>query len=76
MRNAFAAFLAALSLGVKPNSITNSLLNFKGVAKRMDFLGEKNTGSVYDDFAHHPTAIKFSLEALKKAVDEDNKKYS
>ena len=67
LRNAFAAFLTALSLGVTPNSITNSLLNFKGVAKRMDLLGEKNTVSVYDDFAHHPTAIKLSLEALKKA---------
>ena len=33
----------------------------------MDLLGEKNTVSVYDDFAHHPTAIKLSLEALKKA---------
>ena len=67
MRNAFAAFLTALSLGVADKSITNSLLNFEGVEKRMDFLGEKNTVSLYDDFAHHPTAIKFSLEALKNA---------
>ena len=67
LRNAFAAFLTALSLGVADKSITNSLLNFEGVEKRMDFLGEKNTVSLYDDFAHHPTAIKFSLEALKKA---------
>ena len=31
----------------------------------MDFLGEKNSVYVYDDFAHHPTAIKFSLKALR-----------
>ena len=65
IRNAFAAYVTAASLGVKKEFIDQSLSKFSGIERRMDFLGEKNSVYVYDDFAHHPTAIKFSLKALR-----------
>lgn len=65
IRNAFAAYVTAASLGVKKEFINQSLSKFSGIERRMDFLGEKNSVYVYDDFAHHPTAIKFSLKALR-----------
>ena len=65
IRNAFAAYVTAASLGVKKELIDQSLSKFSGIERRMDFLGEKNSVCVYDDFAHHPTAIKFSLRALR-----------
>lgn len=46
--------------------VEESLSKFKGVGRRLELLGEKNGVLVYDDYAHHPTAIKATLAALKQ----------
>jgi UDP-N-acetylmuramate: L-alanyl-gamma-D-glutamyl-meso-diaminopimelate ligase len=67
-KNALATFVMAISLGLKGQQISKSLSAFKGTARRMEMIGEKNSISVYDDFAHHPTAIKYTLDGLRKKV--------
>jgi len=60
--------LIALSdhVGINTNVITMSLLAFNGVGRRMDLIGEKKGIFVYDDYAHHPTALKVTLKALRQ----------
>ena len=41
---------------------------FKGVKRRLELLGERNGVQVYDDFAHHPTAIRMTLEGLRRHI--------
>ena len=69
-KNALATFIIAVSLGLKNKQISESLSAFKGTARRMEMIGEKNSISVYDDFAHHPTAIKYTLDGLRKKVGD------
>ncbi|MCW8195084.1 UDP-N-acetylmuramate:L-alanyl-gamma-D-glutamyl-meso-diaminopimelate ligase [Proteobacteria bacterium 005FR1] len=66
--NGLAAIAAARNVGVKPADAIAALGQFKGVKRRMEFLGEHRGVSVYDDFAHHPTAIKTTLEGLRARV--------
>jgi UDP-N-acetylmuramate: L-alanyl-gamma-D-glutamyl-meso-diaminopimelate ligase len=70
-KNALATFVIADSLGVKGKKISESLSNFKGTARRMETIGKQNSITVYDDFAHHPTAIKFTLDGLRKKVGKE-----
>ena len=46
------------------NKQINSLETFRGVQKRMEYIGQVNGTKIYDDFAHHPTAIKSSIEGI------------
>ncbi|MFW6341197.1 MAG: UDP-N-acetylmuramate:L-alanyl-gamma-D-glutamyl-meso-diaminopimelate ligase, partial [Wenzhouxiangella sp.] len=55
--NALAAMAAASRVGVEPAAAAAALAEFRGVRRRLEFLGEVNGARVYDDFAHHPTAI-------------------
>ena len=66
--NAVAAIAAARHVGVTPGIACKALNKFKSVKRRMECLGVINNISVYDDFAHHPTAIEKSLEALRQHV--------
>jgi len=66
--NALAAIAAAEAAGVKPSSAIEALAEFRGVKRRMELLGERGGIHVYDDFAHHPTAIRLTLEGLRRAV--------
>ena len=70
LRNALAAFVTASSLGIDDEIITKALSSFKGVSRRMELKGQNDSVSVYDDFAHHPTSIKYSLEGLRKKVGD------
>jgi len=63
--NALAAIAAARHVGVLPEAALASLAGFKGVKRRMERLGEVRGVQVFDDFAHHPTAIATSLEGIK-----------
>lgn len=65
-RNAIAAVLAAKQYGIEMKDALNSLKKFKGVAKRQDLLFEDHRLVLIEDFAHHPTAIKSTLEGIKK----------
>jgi len=64
--NSLAVIAAATFIGLKPFDIQNGLESFQGVNRRLEFWGKLNGAYFYDDFAHHPTAIKETLKALRK----------
>ena len=63
--NALAAIAAARHAGVEPAAAAAALRQFKGVRRRMEQRGIARGVTVYDDFAHHPTAIRVTLEGLR-----------
>jgi UDP-N-acetylmuramate: L-alanyl-gamma-D-glutamyl-meso-diaminopimelate ligase len=70
MNNALAAIAAARHAGVPAAMACECLAGFAGVRRRMELRGEVNGIRVYDDFAHHPTAIATTLEGLRRQVGE------
>ena len=66
--NALAALAAAKHAGVEPAQGIAALSSFSGVRRRMQVRGEAGGVVVYDDFAHHPTAIRTTLEGLRRRV--------
>jgi UDP-N-acetylmuramate: L-alanyl-gamma-D-glutamyl-meso-diaminopimelate ligase len=66
--NALAAIAAANHVGVPPERAARSLGAFRGVKRRMEIRGIVDGITVYDDFAHHPTAIETTLRGLKARV--------
>ena len=66
--NALAAIAAARHVGVPVRHALDALAAFKGVRRRLETRGSVRGITVYDDFAHHPTAIAVSLEALRRNV--------
>jgi UDP-N-acetylmuramate: L-alanyl-gamma-D-glutamyl-meso-diaminopimelate ligase len=71
VNNALAAIAAARHAGVAPSVAAEALCSFKGVKRRMELVYEDDRVRVYDDFAHHPTAIRATLQGLRKAVGND-----
>jgi UDP-N-acetylmuramate: L-alanyl-gamma-D-glutamyl-meso-diaminopimelate ligase len=69
--NALAAIAAARHAGVPPGAAVASLCRFKGVKRRMELRGECLGVRVYDDFAHHPTAIATTLQGLRAQVGRE-----
>ena len=67
--NALAALTAARCLGLSPEQSLEILAEFRGVRRRMELRGRVREVSVYDDFAHHPTAIEASLQAARLLGD-------
>lgn len=63
--NAIAAAIVCINLGVSTEKISKSIQNFKGVHRRFEHLAEINGITIVDDYAHHPTEIKTTLEAAK-----------
>ena len=66
--NALAALAAARNVGIDPAASIEALGTFGGVRRRMQIRGEARGVTVYDDFAHHPTAIRTTLEGLRQRV--------
>ncbi|MEM7016614.1 MAG: UDP-N-acetylmuramate:L-alanyl-gamma-D-glutamyl-meso-diaminopimelate ligase [Pseudomonadota bacterium] len=66
--NALAAIAAAYHVGVSPAEACRALCEFKGIKRRLEVRGVVNDITIYDDFAHHPTAITTTLEGLRKQV--------
>lgn len=66
--NALAAVAAAHHAGVPVERALAALRDFTGVARRLQVRGSVNDITVYDDFAHHPTAIRATLEGVRDAV--------
>ena len=64
--NAAVAASVAEELGVKKDRISSSLENFKGIARRFEFKGEEKGVLVFDDYAHHPTALNETLQAARE----------
>ncbi|MFW5825820.1 MAG: UDP-N-acetylmuramate:L-alanyl-gamma-D-glutamyl-meso-diaminopimelate ligase, partial [Marinobacter sp.] len=71
VRNGLSAIAAARHVGVTPDHAVSALGRFGGVKRRMELLAEVNGVRVYDDFAHHPTAIATTLEGLRNRVGDD-----
>jgi len=67
--NALAAIAAARHCGIAPPQSIAALGAFEGVKRRMEVRGVVNGVTVYDDFAHHPTAIETTLAGLRAKVD-------
>ncbi len=68
VNNALAALAAARHAGVPAGVGVDALCTFENVKRRMELRGEVRGVRVYDDFAHHPTAIKFTLDGLRAQV--------
>jgi UDP-N-acetylmuramate: L-alanyl-gamma-D-glutamyl-meso-diaminopimelate ligase len=68
--NALAVLAAARSVGVAPGQAIDALSAFGGVRRRMELKGKERGVAVYDDFAHHPTAIRTTLEGLRRNVTQ------
>ena len=68
MHNALAAVAAARHAGVPPAQALAALASFRNVKRRLEVRGTVNGITVYDDFAHHPTAISATLAALRARV--------
>ncbi len=68
--NALAAILAARHAGVPLQSALQALASFKNARRRMEVRGIVHDITVYDDFAHHPTAIAMTLDGLRKKVGD------
>jgi UDP-N-acetylmuramate: L-alanyl-gamma-D-glutamyl-meso-diaminopimelate ligase len=66
--NALAAIAAARHAGVPVGQSLAALAAFRGVKRRMEVRGTVNGVTVYDDFAHHPTAIRTTLDGLRRKV--------
>ena len=66
--NALAAVAAARHTGVPPKVAVDALCEFRGVKRRMELIATVGDTRVYDDFAHHPTAIRTTLQGLRNAV--------
>lgn len=68
--NALAAIAAARHAGVSPQIALQSVERFQGVKRRLEVRGTVRGVTVYDDFAHHPTAIAATIEGLRGRVDK------
>ncbi|GGM91993.1 UDP-N-acetylmuramate--L-alanine ligase [Thermus composti] len=65
VQNALAASLAALAFGVEEGAILEGLARFPGVGRRFQKVGEVRGAWVVDDYAHHPTEVRATLEAAR-----------
>ena len=67
VRNALATVAAGAAVGVSPGASAAALRDFAGVRRRLDLRGIGRGVAVYDDFAHHPTAVRETVAALRTA---------
>jgi len=68
VRNALAAIAVGAELGLDLAALRSGLSSFAGVKRRLEVVGEVRGITVYDDFAHHPTAVDETLKALRRSV--------
>ncbi|WP_164963985.1 UDP-N-acetylmuramate:L-alanyl-gamma-D-glutamyl-meso-diaminopimelate ligase [Rubrivivax sp. JA1026] len=66
--NALAAIAAAEHAGVAPETAAAALASFQNVRRRLELRGEAGGVKVYDDFAHHPTAMRTTIDGLRRKV--------
>jgi len=66
--NALAAIASANHIGISPIDSARALAEFKNVKRRLETIGTINNITVYDDFAHHPTAITTTLDGLRRRI--------
>ncbi len=66
VQNALGAIIVAKELGIENHVIQTALTTFKSVKRRLELRGDVNGVQVYDDFAHHPTAVLETLRAVRE----------
>lgn len=66
--DARAAIAALSGLDIEPEAAAAALADFPGVARRLEYRGEMDGIPVYDDYAHHPTEVRASIEALREVA--------
>jgi UDP-N-acetylmuramate: L-alanyl-gamma-D-glutamyl-meso-diaminopimelate ligase len=69
--NALAAIAAARHVGVPPTVALEALAQFEGIKRRLETRGVAGGVTVYDDFAHHPTAIATTVDGLRRAIGNE-----
>lgn len=69
--NSIAAVLIARELGISDDAITSGLLSFTGTKRRFEYKGKMGEVTVIDDYAHHPTEIKATLDAATRYPHND-----
>ena len=69
-RNALAAIIAAEHVGISPETSRHALTEFLSVKRRLQCIMDAKGIRIYDDFAHHPSAIQAALQALRSHVGE------
>ena len=69
--NALAAIASANHIGISPADSARALAEFKNVKRRLETIGIANEITVYDDFAHHPTAITTTVDGLRRRVGKN-----
>jgi len=70
VQNALGAIIVAKELGIGNDVIQSALSSFKSVKRRLELRGEVKGVRVYDDFAHHPTAVRETLQAVRQRDPE------
>lgn len=70
VHNAMAAIVAASDIGISLKQACNALSAFVGIKRRMESIYSAQNITIYDDFAHHPTAIKTTIEGLRAKVGD------
>lgn len=71
--NALSVIAAARSVGIEPALAIEALGQFSGVKRRMELIGVTEKCHIYDDFAHHPTAIATTIEGLRRSIGTDER---
>jgi UDP-N-acetylmuramate: L-alanyl-gamma-D-glutamyl-meso-diaminopimelate ligase len=64
--NALAVYATGYNLGISQDKIKSGLAGFKGVKRRQEIIGRPNDITVIDDFAHHPTAVRVTIDGVRK----------
>jgi UDP-N-acetylmuramate: L-alanyl-gamma-D-glutamyl-meso-diaminopimelate ligase len=73
--NALAAIGAARHAGVEPREALEALSRFQGVKRRLELRGTAHGVRVYDDFAHHPTAIRETIAGLRQRIEGSRERH-
>ena len=68
--NALAAIASANHIGISPADAARALVEFKNVKRRLETIGMARGITIYDDFAHHPTAIATTVDGLRRRVGQ------
>ena len=55
-------------VGISAETVRNSLATFRGIRRRLEFVGQWRGATLVDDYAHHPTAVRITLETLRNLV--------
>ncbi len=72
-RNALAAMAAAHVAGLSPEILVPAMKTFRGVRRRLEVLVDHGGIALYDDFAHHPSAVRLTLETLRRTMKEEER---